>query len=184
MPEHKYILHSTKDCNGVLTKRSIKDRMGGTIGSRNHAAQQHKKPKNKQKTDLKALNKPEKLYIIAKKSGPCREIQRIKKIRKEVSKDTYYSSEDWDSNSLLSRNNIRDKERRPAGRKEINKLCHAVTKNIKDYNYQYNDAIDNELTLDNSSFNLSSDNRDTLPVVTVSLRGGKKHRETVVAGIT
>ena len=85
---------------------------------------------------------------------------------------------------MLSRNNIRDKERRPAGRKEINKLCHVVTKNIKDYNYQYNDAIDNELTLDNSSFNLSSDNRDTLPVVTVSLRGGKKHRETVVAGIT
>ena len=56
--------------------------------------------------------------------------------------------------------------------------------NIKDYNYQYNDAIDNEPTLDNSSFNLSRGTRYPLTVVTVSLQGGKKHRATVVAGIT
>ena len=59
-----------------------------------------------------------------------------------------------------------------------------MTNNIKDYNDQYNDAIDNEPTLDNISFNLCSDTRDPLPVVTVSLRGGKKHRATVVAGLT
>ena len=56
--------------------------------------------------------------------------------------------------------------------------------NIKDYNYQYNDAIDNEPTLDNSSFNLSSGTRDPSQVVTVSLRGGKKYIATAVAGLT
>ena len=59
-----------------------------------------------------------------------------------------------------------------------------MTNNIKDYNDQNNEAIDNELTLDNSSFILSSDTSDHLPVVTVSLRGGKKHRATIVDGLT
>ena len=124
------------------------------------------------------------LYSIAKKSGSCCEIQKIKKIRKEASNDTYSSSEYWESGSFLARNISWDKEIRDAGRKEINKLYHLVTNNIKDYNDQYNDAIDNEPTLDNISFNLCSDTRDPLPVVTVSLRGGKKHRATVVAGLT
>ena len=59
-----------------------------------------------------------------------------------------------------------------------------MTNNIRDYNDQYNDDIDNERTLDNSSFNLSSGTIYPLPVVTVFLRGGKKHRATVVAGLT
>ena len=59
-----------------------------------------------------------------------------------------------------------------------------MTNNIKYYNNQYNDAIDNYPTLDNSSFNLSSGTRYPLPVLTVSLQGGKKHRATVVANIT
>ena len=59
-----------------------------------------------------------------------------------------------------------------------------MTNNIKDYNDQYNDAIDNEPTLDDDGFNLSIGTRDPLTVVTVSIRGGKKHRETVVAGLT
>ena len=59
-----------------------------------------------------------------------------------------------------------------------------MTNNIRDYNDQYNDAIDNEPTLDNSSFNLSRGTRYPLPVVTVSLRGGKKHRATLAAVIT
>ena len=37
MPERKYESHSAKDCTGVRTKRSIKDGMGGPIGSRNNA---------------------------------------------------------------------------------------------------------------------------------------------------
>ena len=59
-----------------------------------------------------------------------------------------------------------------------------MTDNINNYNDQYNDVIDNETTLDNISFNLSSGTRDLLTVVTVSLRGGKKHKSTVVAGLT
>ena len=66
----------------------------------------------------------------------------------------------------------------------INKLYHIVTNNIKDYNNQYNDSIDNEPTLDNSSFNLSSGTRYPLPVVTVYLQVGNKHKANVVAVLT
>ena len=124
------------------------------------------------------------LYSIAKKLGLRREIQKIKKMRKEASKETYSSSEDWYSCSLLASNSSLDKDRRHTVRKEINKLDHAVKNNIKDYNDQYDHAIDNEPTLDNSSFNLSIFTRDPLPVVTVSLRGGKKHRANLAASIT
>ena len=96
--------HSTKYCTGVRTKRSIKYGMGGPIGSRTHAVQQHNKSENKWKKDLKALKKQNKMINnIAKKSGSRREIQNIKKIRKEHSKETYSSSEDWDSDSSLAR---------------------------------------------------------------------------------
>ena len=43
IPERKYALHSTEYCTGVRTKRFIKDGIGGPIGSRTHAVQQHKK---------------------------------------------------------------------------------------------------------------------------------------------
>ena len=42
----------------------------------------------------------------------------------------------------------------------------------------------NELSFDTNSFNSSSGNIDHLPVVTVTLQRGKKHRETIVSGIT
>ena len=124
------------------------------------------------------------LYSIAKNSGLRREIQKIKKISKEALEDTYYSSEDWDSDSQLASDSGRDKEILPAGRKEINKFDHVVTNNTKNSNDQYNDAIDNELTLYNNSLNLFSGARDPLPVVTITLRGGKKHRANIVAGLT
>ena len=41
--ERKYASHSSEDCTGVRTKSSIKDGMGGLIGSRTHAVQQNKK---------------------------------------------------------------------------------------------------------------------------------------------
>ena len=82
-----------------------------------------------------------------------------------------------DSDQSLSVDSDQEEKRQPTENKEINKLDQVVTNNIRDYNDQYNDAIDNEPTLDNSSFNLSSGTRDPLPVVTVSLRGGKKHRK-------
>ena len=181
MTKRKYMSHSTEDWAGMCTNHHIKDGMGGPDGSRNHAVQQHKKSVNKWKKDIKALKKQNKIiYSIAKKSGSRRELHKIKKIRKEALKDTYSSSEDWDSDSSLAIDSSLDKEGRPAGCKEINRSDHLVTDNIKDYNDQYNDAIDNEPTLDNSSFNIYSGTIYPLPIVTVSLRRGKKHRATVV----
>ena len=63
-------------------------------------------------------------------------------------------------------------------------LDHKVTNNPNNCNDKNNEAIDNEPTLDNSSFSLSSGTSGPLPVVTVSLRGGKKQRETIVYGLT
>ena len=69
MPERKYALHIANYCTGVRTKRSIKDSMGGHIGSRNNAVQQYNKSENKWKKDLKYIKKKNKmLYSIAKKS--------------------------------------------------------------------------------------------------------------------
>ena len=170
----------------MRTKCSIKDGMGGPIGSRNHAVQQHKKSGNKWSEDLKSLkNQNKMIYSIANKSVSRREIKNIKKIRAEASKKTSVSSsEDWHSGSSLAMDSSLDKHRQPDIPKEINKLYHLVTYNLNNYNDQSNEAIDNEPTFGNSSFNLSSGASDPLPVVTVSLRGGKKHGATVVSGLT
>ena len=53
-------------------------------------------------------------------------------------------------------------------------LYHVVTENLKKDKDQSNEAIKNEPTFDNSGFKLSSVTSNPLPVVTVSLRGGKK----------
>ena len=58
-----------------------------------------------------------------------------------------------------------------------------MTNNINKYKYKYNYAIKNKPKFD-SSFILSSGTRDPLPVVTVNLRGCKKHRATTVSGLT
>ena len=73
---------------------------------------------------------------------------------------------------------------RRARRKEINKLDHVVTNNLNNYNNQNNEAIDNEPTLDNITFSLFGGTSYPLRVVTASLRGGKKHGETIFAGTT
>ena len=57
----------------------------------------------------------------------------------------------------------------------MNKLDHAVTNNINN-KYKCNDAIEYDSKYDNI-FSLSSGTNDPLSVVTVRLRGGKKHRE-------
>ena len=43
MPELMYVLHSVKDCTGMCTNRTIKDRMGGSVGSRDGTVKQYKK---------------------------------------------------------------------------------------------------------------------------------------------
>ena len=59
----------------------------------------------------------------------------------------------------------------------------AVTDNIKTNKDHYNDANKTDPDFDNS-FNFSNGTKEPLPVVTVSLRGGKKQRAKTVAGIT
>ena len=66
----------------------------------------------------------------------------------------------------------------------MNILDHIVTENLKNNKDQSNEAINIEPEFDTSNFNSSSGTRDPLPVVTVSLRGGNKHRATTLAGLT
>ena len=104
MTERKYALHIDKDFTAVCTKRSIKDVMGGPMGSRTHYVQHHKKSEIKWKNYLKSLKQKNKmLYSIANKSGSRREINKIKNITEKYSKKTNVSSsEDWDSDSSLA----------------------------------------------------------------------------------
>ena len=64
----------------------------------------------------------------------------------------------------------------------MNRLDHVVTENLNNYKDQSNEAINSDPKFDTSS--LSSGTSNPLPVVTVFLRGGKKHKATTVAGIT
>ena len=66
----------------------------------------------------------------------------------------------------------------------MNRLDHVLTNNLKNNKDQINEAINSELTFDSSNYNLSSGTINPLPVVTVSLRGGKKQIETTVSSLT
>ena len=66
----------------------------------------------------------------------------------------------------------------------MTKLDHVSKNNKKTNKDKLNDVIYNELTFDTSRFNSSRVTREPLPLVTVTLRGGRKHRATIVAGIT
>ena len=63
-------------------------------------------------------------------------------------------------------------------------LYNVVTDNLKSYRDQSNEAINSDPEFDNSRFNLYSGTSNPLLVVTVSLKGGKKHRSTAVSGLT
>ena len=65
----------------------------------------------------------------------------------------------------------------------MNRLYHVVTGNLNNIKYQNNEAIISETTFDTSNFNLSRGTSDPLPVVTVSIQGGKKNRETAFDGL-
>ena len=61
---------------------TIKDGMGGYVGSRTDTVNQYKKSENKWKKDLKALNNQKNmLYSIAKKSGSRHGIKKTNKIK-------------------------------------------------------------------------------------------------------
>ena len=64
----------------------------------------------------------------------------------------------------------------------MRKLHHIVSNNIKNVN-QCNDAIEYDTKFDNK-FSLSSGTKDTLPVVIISLEGGKKLGAAIIYGLT
>ena len=57
-----------------------------------------------------------------------------------------------------------------------------MTDSINTYQYQHNEAIENEPNFD-SNFNLSSGTKEPLPVLTVSLQVGNRHGSITVAGL-
>ena len=125
------------------------------------------------------------IYIIANKYGSCSEIRNFNKIRFKASKRTSVSSsDDSDSDSSLASDIRWETYRRPAWRKEINKLDHVVTENLKNYQDHSNEAINSDPTFDKSSFNLSSGTNNPLPVVNVYLQGVNTHIETTFYGLT
>ena len=65
----------------------------------------------------------------------------------------------------------------------MNSLDNVLTDNIKTNKNQHKDTIENETKFDNT-FILYSGDKDPLPVVTISLQGGRKRIETAVTGIT
>ena len=129
------------------------------------------------------------LYSISKKLVSCREIKKIKKIWGKYSKKVRDSSSNSSSDDLVSDSSLAsdgswDKYIWPTGHKEMNKLYHIVTNNLKTTKYQLNEAINNDPTFDTNIFNLSSGTSNPLPVLTVSIWQGKKHRATTVSRIT
>ena len=101
MYESKNMSHSANDYTDMRTKFSIKDRLGGPMGSRTDAVKQYHKYEKKWKKDLKALKKQNKvLYSIAKKSGSRRYIKKIRAKASEKSSDS--SRDDLESDSSLA----------------------------------------------------------------------------------
>ena len=127
----------------MITNRTIKDVMGGYVGSRTDTVNQYKKSENKWKKYLKSLKKQnDMIYSIANKSGSCREIKKINKIRLKASKKySDSSSDDLESGSSLASNSSWDIYRRNAGCQEMKRLYHVVTDNLKKYKDQSNEAI-------------------------------------------
>ena len=60
---------------------------------------------------------------------------------------------------------------------EINNLDHVVSTNTK--NNQVNDVIDNELKFDVIKILANNHVKYPLPILNISLRGGKKYRQTL-----
>ena len=67
-------------------------------------------------------------------------------------------------------------------RREINKLDHVVSTNID--HIQVNDVIYNELKFDSSNSLSNNPVKDTLPIVTIILIGGKHYRNNLNSVIT
>ena len=65
----------------------------------------------------------------------------------------------------------------------MDRLDHVVTDNLKNDKDWSNEEMNSDPTFDTRSFNLSRGTSNPLPVITVSLQVGKKHRASLVAGL-
>ena len=86
--EKIYMLHSFENCYGKSSdQHSIQEGLGGAIVNRDDAVKHYKKSEQKLRKELKALTNQNKIiFRIAKKSGSCRELNKIKNIRAKASK--------------------------------------------------------------------------------------------------
>ena len=74
-------------------QKSIRDGLGGPMGSRAESVKHYKWSKNKYNNKLKALKKQNKIiYSIAKKSSTFREIKKINKVGNESGSDSSLSN--------------------------------------------------------------------------------------------
>ena len=124
---------------------------------------------------MKALNKHNNmLFKMSNITSSRRELNKIKNTKKakydcSISDESSISSDSEYSDSSIS--SINDQEGYEPLKREVNKMYHTVSTNIK--SNQVNGGIDNELKF-NSSNSISNDSvNDTLPIVNISLRGRK-----------
>ena len=104
------MLHGADDCFGKHTNhKTIKDGLGGPMGSRDEAVKQYNNSESNWKKELKDLkNQNNMLFSITKKSRSRFELKNINNVREKASKKrcdsiSNYSSDELDSDSSLSR---------------------------------------------------------------------------------
>ena len=79
--------HSSENCLGkFFNQHYIKDGLVGPLGNRGDAHKQHRNSGHKQKKELKALRKKDKMiYRITNNSGLRRELKNTKNIKAKIS---------------------------------------------------------------------------------------------------
>ena len=177
MPDQNYMSHRSENCFVKRSyQQSIREVLGVDLCNSNDAVKHYKKSEHKWNKELKYLkNKNKILFSIGMNSGLWCKLKKINSIKAKYSKKRSYSISnisisDSDYDSSLSSDSDLEEKIHPTECKEINKLYHVVTDNIKKNKNHHNDAIENEPNFDNK-FIFSSSTKDPLPVVTVSLRG-------------
>ena len=87
MTASKWKLHSSKNCfENFPTRHLSKKGLGGTLGNWAAAVKQYHKSENKCKREVKPIKKYNKMiFSMAKWSGSCHELKKIKKIHAKAS---------------------------------------------------------------------------------------------------
>ena len=80
IPECKYESHGSDDYTGVRNKRSIKDVIGGPIGSRTHAVQHHKKSEKNGRRIWRPSRSRKRCYIELPRNLACAVKSRTSRI--------------------------------------------------------------------------------------------------------